>query len=120
MRIAIIEDEATISQMYKVKFENCGYEVEIAENGREGLDLVERFNPDVILLDLVLPDIDGDVVLRRIRAHDWGKHIPTIVLTNISPEESPETLDSLDVANYIHKIKSTPGQVVELIRAIAA
>jgi len=115
-KIALIEDDQTISQMYRIKFEACGcYEVELAENGIDGVKLVEKFNPDIILLDLRMPAMDGDECLKEIRKHDWGKNIPVLVLTNIGLEEAPSILKSLNVANYIVKAEATPKQVVSLV-----
>ena len=113
-KVAIIEDDHIISQMYRMKFESNGYEIEVASNGQAGIDLVKRFKPDIILLDLKMPGMNGDECLKEIRKADWGKNIPVIILTNISLEESPKALQGLDIANYILKAESTPKQVVAI------
>jgi DNA-binding response OmpR family regulator len=59
-KIAIIEDDQAIAQMYRIKFEAEGYKVETAENGRFGLELVEKMRPDIVLLDLMMPEMTGD------------------------------------------------------------
>lgn len=111
-KIAIIEDDPTINQMYRMKFEAEGFEVELANNGKIGVDLVARFVPDLILLDLNMPEMDGPTALANIRKHDWGKDIPVIILTNMGEEESPAELRSLGIHSYIVKADFTPSQVV--------
>lgn len=116
-KIAIIEDDPTINQMYRMKFEAGGYEVGLASNGRQGVALVEDFGPDIILLDLQMPEMDGPTALTEIRKHDWGKNIPVIILTNMGEEESPKELKSLGIHSYIVKADLTPSQVVTHVQA---
>lgn len=112
-KIAIIEDDAVISQMYRMKFESEGFEVQVAVNGHEGITLVEQMKPDLILLDVQMPEMNGDEALATIRKSDWGKHIPVIILTNLGEEEAPKNLRSLGIHGYIVKADLTPRQVVE-------
>lgn len=115
-KIAIIEDDAAINQMYRMKFEATGFDVEVADNGTHGVALVEKFRPDLILLDISMPEMTGDEALMEIRAHDWGKGIPVIILTNLGEEEAPKTLKTLGVSGYIVKAEFTPRQVVERVK----
>lgn len=115
-KIAIIEDDAAISQMYRMKFEADGFDVELADNGRRGIALVEKFQPNIVLLDLSMPEMNGDEALAEIRSHEWGQNIPVIILTNLGEEEAPKTLHSLNVASYIVKADLTPRQVVERVK----
>lgn len=117
-KIAIIEDDPVISQMYRMKFEADGYDVRLAADGKLGLELVEGFSPDVVLLDLQMPEMDGVEALRLMRAEDWGKDVPVIVLTNLGEEEAPAELKTLNVASYIVKASLTPRQVVERVKEI--
>lgn len=80
-KVAIIEDDDTISEMYQLKLENEGYEAYVARNGRDGLELIQKSRPNVILLDLMMPEMTGEEMLTEIRKTDWGKDIPVIVLT---------------------------------------
>lgn len=111
-KIAIIEDDTTINQMYRMKFEADGFEVQIADNGKRGVAMVESFQPDLILLDLQMPEMDGAEALEVIRGKDWGKDIPVIILTNLGEEESPKQLRKLGIHSYIVKADLTPRQVV--------
>lgn len=115
-KIAIIEDDQAISQMYRIKFETEGYEVETAENGRLGLELVEDMRPDIVLLDLMMPEMTGEEMLIKLRAMEWGKHIKVIILTNMGEQEAPESIHSLDVRRFIVKAEMTPRQVAEMVK----
>lgn len=117
-KIAIVEDDLKISQMYRMKFEALGWTVETADNGEDGLDMVKEMMPDIILLDLMMPGINGDEVLARIRETDWGKEIIVVILTNMGKEEAPERLKNLNVRSYIVKAEMTPRQVAEEIVSI--
>ena len=115
-KIAIIEDDPVISQMYRTKFEADGFEVELANNGKRGVALVEAFVPDMILLDLQMPEMGGAEALEIIRKNDWGKNVPVIILTNMGEEESPKSLKALGVHSYIVKANLTPSQVVARVK----
>ncbi len=116
-KIAIIEDDQAISQMYRIKFEAEGYTVETAENGKLGLELIEKMLPDIILLDLMMPEMTGDVMLAELRKSDWGKNIPVIILTNMGEQEAPPVLKELGVRRFIVKAEMTPRQVAEMVKA---
>ena len=115
-KIAIIEDDSVISQMYRMKFEADGFEVQIANNGRDGIALVQEFSPDFVLLDLQMPLMNGDEALKQMRKTDWGKTIPVMILTNLGEEEAPKDIRSLGIESYIVKADLTPRQVVERVK----
>lgn len=115
-KIAIIEDDQVISQMYRMKFEANGFEVELADNGKRGVAMVEEMKPDLILLDLQMPNMNGAEALEKIREHSWGKSIPVIVLTNLGEEEAPKSLKDLGIHSYIVKADFTPSQVVSHVK----
>ena len=115
-KVAIIEDDQAISQMYRMKFEADGYEVETAENGKLGFALAEDMKPDLILLDLMMPEMNGDEMLARLRATNWGKNIKVIILTNMGEQEAPQTLKELNVLTFIVKADMTPRQVADLVQ----
>lgn len=115
-KITIIEDDQAISQMYRFKFEAEGFTVETAENGKLGLELVEKMRPDIILLDLMMPEMNGDEMLAKLRQTDWGKNIKVIILTNMGEQEIPEEVKKLGVAAVILKADMTPRQVAELVK----
>ncbi|MDL2363257.1 MAG: response regulator [Patescibacteria group bacterium] len=115
-KIAIIEDDQAISQMYRFKFEAEGYTVETAENGKLGLELTKTFKPDIILLDLMMPEMPGDAMLEQLRKEDWGKDLKVIILTNMGEQEVPARVRELGVSDVILKADMTPRQVAELVK----
>lgn len=115
-KIAIIEDDSVISQMYRMKFEADGFEVQIANNGKDGVALVEQFSPDMVLLDMQMPVMNGDEALKNIRQAEWGKSVPVMILTNLGEEEAPKDIRSLGIESYIVKADLTPRQVVERVK----
>ncbi len=116
-KIAIIEDDQAISHMYRMKFEAEGYSVETAANGKIGLELAEYQKPDVILLDLMMPEMNGDEMLQKLRETSWGKDIHVIILTNMGEQEAPDILKTLGVEKFIVKAEMTPRQVAEMVKA---
>jgi two-component system, sensor histidine kinase and response regulator len=115
-KVAIIEDDLAISQMYRIKFEMEGYTVETAENGKVGLEMVEKFNPDIVLLDLMMPEMTGDQMLAEMRKTTWGAKTKVIILTNKGESEAPAVLKDLGVSKYIVKAEMTPRQVAEMVK----
>jgi len=116
-KIAIIEDDQAIAQMYRIKFETEGYEVETASNGRLGLELAEKLRPDIILLDLMMPEMNGDEMLEKLRKTTWGKTTKVIILTNMGEQEAPDSVKHQDVRRFIVKAEMTPRQVAEMVKA---
>ena len=115
-KVAIIEDDQAISQMYRIKFEAEGFEVETALNGKLGLALAEKMKPDIILLDLMMPQMTGDEMLALLRKTAWGKNTKVIILTNMGEQEAPPGLRELGVKRFIVKAEMTPRQVAEMIK----
>lgn len=115
-KIAIIEDDAVISQMYRMKFEADGFDVQLANNGVRGVALAEAFSPDIILMDLQMPEMGGAEALGVIRKAPWGKDVPVIILTNLGEEEAPKEIRALGIHSYIVKANLTPRQVVGRVK----
>ncbi len=115
-KIAIIEDDPAISQMYRIKFEAEGYHVETAANGKLGLELSEKLRPDIILLDLMMPEMPGDEMLKELRKTEWGKNTKVIILTNMWEQEAPPVFKELEVKRFIVKADMTPRQVAEMVK----
>ena len=117
-KICIIEDDPAIQLMYRIKLEYEGYEVRSASNGLEGLKMVKAFRPELILLDLRMPIMDGAEMLEKLRATSWGSNIRVVILTNISKGEAPQNLRFLAVDRYVVKAHYTPTQVMDIIREV--
>lgn len=115
-KIAIIEDDQAIAQMYRIKFEAEGYNVDTAENGKLGLEMLEKLQPDIILLDLMMPEMNGDEMLQKLRATSWGKDMKVIILTNMGEQEAPASIKQQNVRRFIVKAEMTPRQVAEMVK----
>lgn len=84
--VLIVEDELPMLQVLRDKLQETGYATFQAGNGGEGLELALAHHPDVILLDLLMPKMDGMAMLTKLREDAWGKSVPVIILTNVSPD----------------------------------
>jgi len=116
--ITIIEDDAAIRDMYRLKLSAQGYEVTTAADGASGLHLLEHVRPQLVLLDIKMPHLPGNEVLKRMRATDWGKDIKVIILTNISKNEAPAEFRLLHIDDYIVKVHYTPSQVLDIVKQV--
>jgi len=117
-KVLIIEDDSYISDMYRIKFESENFETIVASNGIEGIKLLEKMVPDIILLDIVMPKIDGFSVLKEIKKNPKLDKIPVILLTNLSQKENVERGFELGASSYIIKAHFTPSEVVEKIKEV--
>lgn len=114
-KIVIVDDDLVISSMYDFKLRARGFEVRTASDGESGLAIIEKFNPSLILLDVMMPIMDGTEMLTQLRQFEWGANIRVIILTNLSKDEAPHDLRFLSVDRYIVKAHHTPAQVVDVV-----
>lgn len=119
-KVAIIEDDPAIIQMYKLKFETEGYEVMTAGDGVEGLELIESFEPNAVLLDLMMPNMNGMEMLSKLRSMAGGRDVKVIVLTNMGDTETATKVYKMAADDYIVKAEMTPLQVVERVSKLLA
>jgi DNA-binding response OmpR family regulator len=116
IKIAIIEDDIAIVQMYKTKFESEGYSVETAGDGFTGLDLISAFEPDIVLLDLMMPNMNGLDMLQKLRNQPGGHDTKVVVLTNMGDTESATKVFKMSADDYIVKAEMTPKEVAERVK----
>ena len=114
--ILLAEDDAMISTMYKTKFEQAGFDVLIADNGADGLELALTNKPDLILLDIIMPQLDGFAVLERLKMSSKTKSIPVILLTNLGTEEDIQKGQELGAKDYLVKANLTPAEVLDKVK----
>ena len=114
--ILIIEDEIDLRELLKSKLEEKGYNVLEAENGKTGLETALSQHPDIILLDIIMPVMDGFSMLKELRQDEWGKNIPIIILSNLSEAEKISEGLEKNVYDYLVKSDWEPDDVVTLIR----
>jgi DNA-binding response OmpR family regulator len=117
-RVAIIEDDMAIVQMYRTKFETEGYEVATAADGISGLELIDTFMPDVILLDLMMPNMNGLDMLSKLRSQPGGRDAKVVVLTNMGDTETATKVFKMAANDYIVKAEMTPKQVSDRVKKL--
>ncbi len=117
-KILIIEDDSFLSEMYSTKLIQEGFETEIAVDGKQGIDKIKNIKPDLVLLDIVLPKMDGFEILESIKKDPEFKNIPIILLTNLGQKNEIEKGLSLGADEYIIKAHFTPTAVVAKVKEI--
>ena len=117
-KILIIEDDRFLRELMSKKLVGEGYQISEATDGEEGIRSVKSEKPDLVLLDLILPGIDGFEVLTRIKQDPEIAQIPVIVLSNLGQKEDIERGIKLGAVDYLIKAHFTPGEIVEKIAAI--
>ena len=117
-KVLIIDDDAFLLDMYSIKFKESGFSVEIAQNGEEAVEKVKELNPDVILLDIVMPKLDGFEVLRAFKKDKIAENALIIILTNLGQKEDIEKGLALGAADYIIKAHFTPSEVVAKVKSL--
>lgn len=114
-KLLIVEDDPFLSKMYSKKFQIAGYQVELAHDGADALAKVSSFSPDLILMDILMPKMNGIEVLEKIKADPKLKKIPVVMLTNLSTTDDAETALKKGAAKYIVKSEVTPSQIVKAV-----
>lgn len=119
-KILIIEDDRYISKMYQLKLSLDGFDVQVADNGRIGLEKVKEFKPDIVLTDILMPEVDGFEVIKTIKADADLKTTPILIMSNLGQEDHIQKGLELGALGYIVKSQYTPSKVVEKIKEIIA
>ena len=119
-RILIIEDDQIVGTIYRRKFQLEGFEVALAADGEAGLAAVSAFHPDVVILDLMLPRLNGVEVLRRIRAHPDNHQLPVIVMSNAYLSNLVQDATNAGANQCLIKANCTPKHILEVIRRTLA
>jgi len=116
-KILVIEDDRFLRELISKKLAKEGYEVSEAIDGEEGIKKIKSEKPDLILLDLILPSIDGFEVLSKMKDDPIVSSIPVIILSNLGQKEDVEKGLKLGAVDYLIKAHFTPGEIIEKIRA---
>lgn len=116
-KVLIVEDDESLRDVYHEEFESEGFTVEIARDGKEGIEKMESFLPEIVVLDLMMPQMSGFDVLKSVKANPALKNIPILVLTNINPDVA-DLMKNWGATAFLLKADNTPGQVAEKMRMI--
>ena len=119
-KVAIIEDDMAIVQMYRTKFETEGYDVATAPDGVAGLELIDSFQPDIVLLDLMMPNMNGLEMLSKLRSQPNGREAKVVVLTNMGDTETATKVFKMAADDYIVKAEMTPKEVADRVKVLLA
>jgi DNA-binding response OmpR family regulator len=117
MTIVVVEDQPVLATSYGNKFRGEGFHVEVALDGEQGLDLITRIRPDLVLLDLQLPKLSGLEVLKRVRSNPELQTLPIIVLSSLAKPESVEEAWQAGATLVLSKFNTSPKRVLESVNA---
>lgn len=116
--VLLVEDDSFLLGMYATKFEIENFNVITAEDGEKGLKAAKEKNPDIILLDILMPRMNGVEVLEELKKDDSTKNIPVILLTNLNQREEIERCMSMGADDYLIKAHFMPSEVIEKVKNI--
>ncbi len=117
-KILIIEDDPLLSRMFQRVFTFEGYLPCMASNGQDGLDKLTDFTPDIILLDLMMPVLNGKDMLARLKSNPATKDIPVVMLTNLADADTAKELLTEGALQYVIKNKHSPQEIADIARHI--
>lgn len=117
-KVLIVEDDVFMARMYLKIFTHDNFEVEIASNGEEGISKAKNNKPDIILLDIMMPKMNGFQMLEAIMADEQLKNVPVVMLTNLAGDQDIEEARKKGAADYIVKSNYTPRQIIDMVKRI--
>ena len=117
-KVLIVEDDPILSKIYNKKFLLEGFEVDIAHDGEEGLNKIKAFHPDLVIMDVMLPKLNGIEVMVRAKADPTLAQIPVLVLSNLSTTDDAEEAVKKGAIAFLVKSDYTPAQVVSKVKEI--
>lgn len=120
IKVLIVEDNEFLASIYENKFSAEGFKVSLARDGEEALKLAKSKKPDIILLDILLPKLDGFAVLKKLKADSETKDITVILLTNLGQREDVQKGLQLGAADYLIKTHFKPAETVAKVKKILA
>ncbi|MDP4010365.1 MAG: response regulator transcription factor [Candidatus Spechtbacteria bacterium] len=117
-KILLVEDDPFLSEIYITKFEEAGYVVEVADDGEKGFQKIKTSNPDIVLLDIILPKMTGLEILESAKRDNALKDIPVIILSNLGSDDDTNKALELGAKGYLIKSQYTPSEVVAKVEEI--
>ncbi len=117
-KVVIVEDNEALAEIYKVRLEILGYKVLNAYDGEEALRIIEQEQPRLVLLDIMIPKVSGDVVLQTMRANDWGKDIKVHIISNLNENDAPQNVRQYGIEGYSVKANLANDQIDQIVNGI--
>ncbi len=117
-KIILVENDGFLSEIYSTKLASSGFNVEVAQDGEDGLAKIKKFMPDLVLLGIVLSKMDGFEVLQKIKNDEALKNTTVVILTNLGQKEEVERGLNLGAKDYIIKAHFTPTEVVAKVKRL--
>lgn len=112
-QIVVIEDDNFLSDAYKIKFEQMGFQIQLAQDGVSGLKLVKKIAPNLVILDLMLPKMDGIEVLRRLKADPETQKIPVVIASNFADENRQQSCRDLGAVDFFVKSEISIADLIQ-------
>ena len=116
--ILVVEDDTVVAESVAFTLREAGYYVDTTVSGRNGVQLALKNHPDLIIADLILPDINGAEMIAEIRRNVWGKTAKVLVLTNINEDQIRNKLDDLNISGFLLKVDNTLKQIAQEVGRI--
>lgn len=116
--ILLVDDDLTLREMYSERLKAEGFVVEMAQDGEEALSKATEMHPNIILLDIMMPKINGLDVLKKLREQDETKMIPVIVLTALIQDREKMESITRGADDYIVKSETMPGEVIQKVKEL--
>ncbi|HUB93528.1 MAG TPA: response regulator [Verrucomicrobiae bacterium] len=116
--VVIVEDQPDLGEIYKTRLELFGFTSVLAGDGIQALVEIEKHKPRLVLLDLMLPKLSGDQVLKVMRSTEWGEDIKVLIISNLNESEAPAGLRDLGIEGYLVKANMTDGQLDKIVGTI--
>jgi DNA-binding response OmpR family regulator len=114
-KIVIVEDDVALADIYKTRLEMIGYVCFVAHDGLEALSVIERERPSLVLLDIMMPKLAGDKILKVMRDTDWGKDVKVLVISNLNEVDAPPGIREQGIEGYAVKANMSNDQIDQLV-----
>ncbi len=117
-KILLVEDDPFILDIYRQKFIQKGFAVEVAMDGQAALDKIKDIMPDILVLDLLLPRVDGWQVLREVRANPLFKKLKVVIISNLDSRDYQDKIQEFNVSKYFLKAQTAPEEIGNAVKEL--
>ena len=114
-KIVIVEDEVALADIYRTRLEMLGYICFVAHEGLEALTIIERERPSLVLLDIMMPKLSGDQVLKVMRSTEWGRDIRVLIISNLNEADAPAGIREQGIDGYVIKANLSNDQIDQMV-----